>query len=124
MIEKLFTFAGSQQTFYKLSENVSDSSEYGGNTLNNIAKGKLWATCYIQFVNFLRIMREIKKTDVILASTCSINMDDVINLNPFESKELKFPKADVSSSPWKFVESEFISLLPPASLTESHQKCS
>ena len=70
MIEKLFTFPGEQKTFYKLSENVSDSSEYGGNTLNNIAKGKLWATCYIQFVNFLRIMREIVKTDVILDVGC------------------------------------------------------
>jgi len=71
MISELFTFPSSpEKTFYQLSENVSDSSEYGGNTLNNIARGKLWATCYIQFVNFLRIMRETKKTDVILDVGC------------------------------------------------------
>lgn len=70
MIEELFTFKGNNKTFYQLSKNVSDSSEYGGNTLNNIAKGKLWATCYIQFANFLRIFREIKKTDIILDVGC------------------------------------------------------
>jgi len=71
MISELFTFPTSpDKTFYELSENVSDSSEYGGNTLNNIAKGKLWATCYIQFVNFLRILREVKKTDTVLDVGC------------------------------------------------------
>ena len=28
--------------FYNLSSNISGSSEYGGGTLTNIAKGKLW----------------------------------------------------------------------------------
>ena len=70
MIQELFTFQASNKTFYELSGNISDSSEYGGNTLNNIAKGKLWATCYIQFVNFLRILRELKKTDVVLDVGC------------------------------------------------------
>ena len=71
MINKFFNFPSSPtKTFYELSGNVSDSSEYGGNTLNNIAKGKLWATCYIQFVNFLRIMKELKKTDTVLDVGC------------------------------------------------------
>ena len=85
MISNLFTFPASEtQTFYELSGNVSESSEYGGNTLNNIAKGKLWATCYIQFVNFLRILKEIKKTDTILDVGCGqAELFTVIRTNYF-----------------------------------------
>lgn len=59
------------KVYYELSENVSNSSEYGGNTLNYIAQAKPWMTCYVQFLNYLRIIKEIKnKEEIILDVGC------------------------------------------------------
>jgi SAM-dependent methyltransferase len=101
-MKNLFTFPTTESTFYKLSDNVSESSEYGGNTLNNIARGKLWATCYIQFMNFLRILKNIKNSDIILDVGCgqaelltvirsnfSIANYVGIELNPWNIKKCK-----------------------------------
>lgn len=69
-MNKICNFKISEQTFYQFSKNVSDSSEYGGSTLNNIAKGKLWATCYIQLQNYIRILKEINNSDIVLDVGC------------------------------------------------------
>ena len=50
--------------------NDSGSSEYGGSTLNNIAKGKNWQTCYIQLANYFRIIKNIKKGGIVLDVGC------------------------------------------------------
>lgn len=69
-MNNIFNFDINEKTFYNLSENISDSSEYGGNTLNNIAEAKPWMTCYVQFLNYLRICKYINKEDIVLDVGC------------------------------------------------------
>lgn len=65
-IQEILNFKLTDSTFYSLSNNESNSSEYGGNTLINISEGKSYSTCYLQLINYFRIIKEIKKNDVIL----------------------------------------------------------
>jgi len=58
---KELNFKSTKKPFYKLSDNVSGSAEYGGNTLNNLAQGKPWAGCYAQFSQYLRIVKHLSK---------------------------------------------------------------
>jgi ubiquinone/menaquinone biosynthesis C-methylase UbiE len=58
------------QTYYNLSTNVSGSSEYGGNTLEYIRQGYLYATCFQQLINYVRVIKQIKKNDEVLDVGC------------------------------------------------------
>jgi len=70
-MDKKLDIKNLKKTFYKLSDNISGSAEYGGNTLENIAKGASWVTCYSQLINYFRAVKEVKnKEQIILDAGC------------------------------------------------------
>jgi len=92
-LANIFTINTVNKVFTDVTNNVSSSAEYGGNTLTYISRGKLYSTIYVQLANYFRIIKELKKDDIIVDIGCGCGelftvMRENLKGNPYVGFEI------------------------------------